>query len=174
MKTLTSALLCICASLALGQGHNESQPSPKLDAISFLEGNWSGKQNFQMDGGRTMAADITLSVTKEVGGRYMQEKSLTTLPGGRTGSAVHMLAYDPKLGQYKVWWFNDTSVDPQMLTGAISGDKLVMETAAKPDYKGPIMKATYDREADDHFTYTLQMKTGSTWRTLFITDYHKS
>jgi hypothetical protein len=172
MKILTSAILIICACVALAQGHNENQPSAKLDAVSFIEGNWTGKQNFQMDGGKTMAADITLSVSKEVGGRYIQEKSTTTLPGGRTGSAIHMLAYDAKLGKYKVWWFNDTSVDPQELTGALEGDKLVMMTG--PDHKGPTMKATYAKEADDHFTYTLQMKTGDTWRTLFITDYHKS
>jgi Protein of unknown function (DUF1579) len=172
MKTLMSVILCLLACMALTQGHNENQPSAKLDAVSFLEGNWTGKQNFQMDGGQTMAADITLSVSKEVGGRYMQEKSLTTLPGGRTGSAVHMLAYDAKLGKYKVWWFNDTSVDPQMLTGALQGEKLVMMTG--PEHKGPVMKATYDKVADDHFTYTLQMKTGTTWRTLFVTDYHKS
>src|ERR1700722_20048314 len=128
MKTLMSALLSISACLTMAQAHLSNQPSAKLDAVSFLEGNWTGKQNFQMGNGQTMAADITLTVSKEVGGRYIQEKSTTTLPGGRTGSAVHMLAYDAKLGKYKVWWFNDTSVDPQELTGALEGDKLVMMT----------------------------------------------
>jgi hypothetical protein len=61
-----------------------------------------------------------------------------------------------------------------MLTGAFYGDHLVMKTDESPKNKGPIMKATYAKLADDHFTYTLQMKTGTTWRTLFVTDYHKS
>ena len=174
MKTIATILIIICTGLALAQGHGENQPSAKLDELSFLIGNWSGKQNFQMNDGQTMAADITLSVSKEVGGRYIQEKSVTTMPGGGTGEAIHMLAFDSKLGRYKVWWFNDTAVDPQMLSGALYGDKLVMMSEPKPGSKRPEMKATYAKMGDDHFTYTLQMKQGTDWRTLFVTDYHKS
>jgi hypothetical protein len=171
MKLLAVAALSLGFVFSLAQGHNESPAPTKLNDVGFLVGKWAGKQNFHMDNGQTMSADITLTVTQEVGGRFIQEKSTTTLPGGRTGSAVHMLSFDPKAGIYKVWWFNDTSPNPQSLQGSFDGTKLVMMTAASEGYQGPTFRATYEKASDSAFNYQLELKNGDSWRTLFVTNY---
>jgi len=166
---IASTLLCL-AALGFAQGHDSNVPSAKLKDIAFILGSRNGKQNFQMGEGKTMAADISSSVTEEVGDRFIQEKTTTTLPSGKKGYAVHMIGYDAKAGLYKVWWFNDTSPNPQMLQGSFDGTKLVMNTV--PDAQGPTFRATYTK-GDGSWTYQLELKQGADWRTLFVTNYGK-
>jgi hypothetical protein len=170
MTIFTTALLSSIVALTGAQGgHDANQGAAKLKDISFIVGKWSGKQNFQTGGATTMAAGIKSSVTEEIGGRFIQEKTTTTLPKGRKGFAIHMLGYDADSGMYKVWWFNDTSANPQMLEGSFDGTKLVMNTP--PDAK-PTFRATYTKE-DKGWSYQLELKQGDDWRTLFVTNYGK-
>jgi hypothetical protein len=171
MKLLAALSLAFVASLGVAQGHNANPASAKLKDIAFILGSWSGKQNFQMGGGKTMAANITSSVTAEVGERFIQEKTTTTLPDGGKGSAIHMIGYDAKSDMYRVWWFNDTSPIPQMLQGSFDGTRLVMNTPAGAP--GPTFRATYAKAGPNTWNYRLELKQGEDWRTLFITDYSK-
>ncbi len=170
MKIFTTALLACFVAIGFAQGgHDVNKGAEKLKDISFIVGSWTGKQNFNTPGGGTMAADITSSVTEEIGGRFIQEKTTTTLPNGGKGFAIHMIGYDADSGMYKVWWFNDTSAKPQELQGTFDGTKLVMNTL--PDAK-TTFRATYTK-SDNGWSYQLELKQGDDWRKLFVTNYGK-
>jgi hypothetical protein len=171
MKLFSTLILVSAVALGFAQGHDNNTGADKLKDIGFIVGSWSGKQNFQTGPGQTMAADITSTVSQEVEGKFIQEKTTTTLPGGKQGSAIHLLSYDAKDDMYKVWWFNDTSAVPQMLEGKFDGTKLVMNTL--PDSKGPTFRATYTK-GDGAWTYQLEMKRADSWVTLFVTNYGKA
>lgn len=171
-KTLLCVLLAAMCALGAAQGHNDAPKPVKINNLMFIVGEWSGKQTFHTDNG-PMVADITDSATMEVGGRFIEERTTTKLPGGRGGSALHMLSYDPKTDVYKVWWFNDTSPDAQILKGTFDGTKLVLTADVPPDYKGPVLRAVYEKVSPTEMKYEFQMKNGESWRVLFDVDYTK-
>jgi hypothetical protein len=88
-----------------------------LDKLAFLKGDWTGQQEFNMQGGPAMSGEATDHVEVAVGGRYLAEVLATTLPGRKPTDSRHFISFDPASGKYVAWWFNDTSIGPSAFEG---------------------------------------------------------
>jgi hypothetical protein len=104
-----------------------------------------------------------------IGGRYLCEMLSTTMPGRKPTDTRHFISYDPKSEKYTAWWFTDTSVGPLEFEGAVTGNKLVLQT--KPGAR-TTMRATYEG-SESTLTYMLEMQTDTGWQRLFTTTYTK-
>ena len=170
MKTSIASLLFAASALAIAQGH-ANQPPGEMKSLSFLEGNWSGKQNFN-NPGAALVGDITVKVHAFAGGRFLEELLSTTLPGKKPTEVHHFISFDPKTSTYHAWWFNDTSNTPTELTGTLTGNQLVLLShPANPN--APVMRATYDKISGSAMNYKLEMKAGDSWQELFHNSYKK-
>jgi hypothetical protein len=173
MKTILSSILVASTAFAAAQGH-DVKPADALKQISFLEGEWKGKQEFNNPGGAAMVGDIVVHAKAVVGGRYIEELLSTTLPGRKPTDSRHFIGYDAKANKYKAWWFNDTSNVPMQLEGVLEGNKLVLLSSPGPDGTGgPVFRATYDKVSDNAMNYVLELQTGNSWRALFHNSYSK-
>ena len=172
LAALVSSLLGAGSSFALtsygGQGHDLKAPDA-LKGLSFMIGDWKGKQNFNAPG-QTLVGDATNHVHMAIGGHYLEE-TLSTVIGQRPPTDTHhYITFDPATAQYKAWWFNDTSVGPMELDGTAAGSKLVLES---PATSARIFRATYDSPSPDQLKFRLELKNGNDWQLLFETDYTK-
>ena len=168
MKFLVFALFAVSGPLALGQ-QPAVQPADALNKLSFMQGDWAGKQDFNTDSGPAMVGDATDHIESGIAGKYICEMLSTTLPGRKPTDTRHFISYDRQTGKYKAWWFNDTSYHPMELTGDVAGNRLVlMSDASAP---GPVLRATYESPTADKLTFLLEMKNGNSWTRLFLTTY---
>jgi hypothetical protein len=170
MKLYACILLAAASSLALAQQH-DTLPADALAKLAFMQGDWSGKQVFNTNGGPATIGDATDRVDLGIAGKYLCEMLSTTLPGRKPTDTRHFISYDKQTGKYTAWWFNDTSYHPSALTGDLTGNKLVLMT--DPAAPGPLLRATYDSPAADTLTFQVEMKNGDTWTSLFLTTYTK-
>ena len=170
---IVACLLIACAGImAQGQhpGVGSDQPNP-LDKLAFMQGDWSGRQDFDTGGGPAMAGDATDRIGACIVGRYVCEMLSTTLPGRKATDTRHFISFDKQTGKYTAWWFNDTSTHPTEFSGELAGNKLVlMSEGAGP---GPVLRATYASPSADTLTFLLEMKQGGGWVKLFLTTYTK-
>jgi hypothetical protein len=164
-------LLAFTGALAWGQ-HDSPPPTDPLSNLSFMNGDWAGKQNFETQGGPAMAGDATNRIQVCIAGKYLCETLSTTMPGRKPTDTRHFISYDKASGKYTAWWFNDTSTHPTQLTGDLSAGKLVL--TSDPAGPGPALRATYESPAEGKLTYLLEMKTGDSWTKLFLTTYAKA
>jgi hypothetical protein len=170
MKLIACLLLASAGILAPGQQQGSPAANP-LDNLAFMRGDWTGKQNFNNQGGTAMVGEATDRIDLCIAGKYLCETLSTTLPGRKPTDTRHFISYDKQTGKYTAWWFNDTSTHPSMLTGELTGGKLVlMSDAAGP---GPVLRATYESPSADALSFELEMKTGETWTKLFVSTYSK-
>jgi len=167
---LVPCLMLACASV-LTSGQQTPTPANPLDPLSFLTGDWTGKQDFNNQNGPAMAGDATDRIDVCIAGRYLCEMLSTTLPGRKPTDTRHFLSFDKQTGKYTAWWFNDTSTHPTSFTGDLTGGKLVL--LSDPSGPGPVLRATYESPRADSLTFLLEMKTGDTWTKLFLTTYSK-
>jgi len=173
MKTIFAVTLLATASLAAAQGH-DVKPADALKEISFITGEWKGKQDFNTNGGAPMVGDIVVHSSAVVGGRYIEELLSTTLPGRKPTDSRHYIGFDPKTNKYKAWWFNDTGNVPTVLEGVLDGNKLVLLSAPNPNGKGgPVLRATYDKVSDNAMNYVLEMQSDGKWTALFHNSFTK-
>ncbi len=164
-------ILVICAgAFACGQQPAALPPNP-LDSLSFMKGDWTGKQNFDTGGGPAMVGDATDRIEIGIAGKYLCEMLATTLPGRKPTDTRHFISYDKQSGKYTAWWFNDTSTHPSELTGDLTGNKLVL--LSSPSGQGPVLRATYESPSTNTLTFLLEMKQGDAWTKLFLTTYAK-
>jgi hypothetical protein len=168
MKFPTCILFAVSSVLAFGQ-QPSMQPADALAKLSFMQGDWAGKQDFNTNGGPAMVGDATDQIDLGIAGKYVCEMLSTTLPGRKPTDTRHFISYDKQTGKYTAWWFNDTSYHPMALTGDLAGSKLVlMSDASAP---GPVLRATYESPTADKLTFLLEMKNGDNWTRLFLTTY---
>jgi hypothetical protein len=170
MKFLVCAVLAASGVLAFGQ-QQPMQPADALNKLSFMQGDWTGKQVFNTNGGPAMVGDASDRVELGIAGKYLCETLSTTLPSRKPTDTRHFISYDRQTGKYTAWWFNDTSYHPTELTGVLAGSKLVLlsDTSAP----GPVLRATYESPSADKLTFLLEMKNGDNWNSLFLTTYSK-
>jgi len=161
----------ICAGAFACSQQPAAQPPNPLDSLSFLKGDWSGKQNFNNQGGPAMVGDATDRIEIGIAGKYLCEMLSTTLPDRKPTDTRHFISYDKQSRKYTAWWFNDTSTHPSELTGDLSGNKLVL--LSNPSGPGPVLRATYESPAENKLTFLLEMKQGESWTKLFLTTYTK-
>jgi hypothetical protein len=148
------------------------QPADALNKLSFMQGNWTGKQNFNTDGGPAMVGDATDRIEAGIAGKYLCEMLSTTLPGRKPTDTRHFISYDKQTGKYTAWWFNDTSYHPTQFSGDLTGNRLVlMSDSSAP---GPVLRATYENPTPDKLTFQVEMKNGDKWTSLFLTTYTKN
>lgn len=170
MKLIVCCLI-VCAS-ALAYSQQASSPSSNpLDNLSFMQGDWTGKQNFDTGGGPAMVGDATDRIDIGIAGKYLCEMLSTTLPGRKPTDTRHFISYDKQSGKYTAWWFNDTSTHPSELTGDLTGNKLVLLSSSPGP--GPVLRATYESPSPGTLTFLLEMKQGEAWTKLFRTTYSK-
>ena len=168
MKFFVSFLFALNSFIAIGQ-QSTVQPADALAKLAFMQGDWMGKQDFNMQGGPAMVGDASDRIEMGIAGKYLCEMLSTTLPGRKPTDTRHFISYDAKAQKYTAWWFNDTSYHPTALTGDLAGNKLVlMSDASAP---GPVLRATYESPSADKLTYLLEMKNGDNWTRLFLTTY---
>ena len=175
MKFLACVLFALSGAFAVAQqpaGQSTVQPADALARLAFMQGDWAGKQNFNTNGGPAMVGDATDSVAMGIAGKYLCEMLSTTLPGRKPTDTRHFLSFDKQAGKYTAWWFNDTSYHPTLLTGELTGNKLVLISDASGS--GPVLRATYESPTPDKLTFQLEMKSGDSWTSLFVTTYLKS
>ncbi len=170
MKIIVSFLVCFAGAFAWAQQPAAQAPSP-LDKLSFMQGDWSGKQDFNNQGGPAMVGNATDRIDVCIAGRYVCEMLSTTLPGRKATDTRHFISYDKRSGKYTAWWFNDTSTHPTELTGDLSGNKLVLMSSDSGP--GPVLRATYESLSANSLTFLLEMKQGDSWAKLFLTSYSK-
>lgn len=170
MKFIACLLIACAGSLAFAQ-----QPTPQaanpLDDLSFMTGDWVGKQNFNNQGGPAMVGEATDRIDLCIAAKYLCEMLSTTLPSRKATDTRHFISYDKQSGKYTAWWFNDTSTHPTEFTGDLTSRKLVL--VSNPSAPGPVLRATYESPAADQLTFQLEMKTGDTWTKLFVSSYSK-
>jgi hypothetical protein len=170
MKFFVCVLLAVSGVAAFGQ-QQSMQPADALDKLSFMQGDWSGKQVFNTNGVAAMVGDATDRVELGIAGKYLCEMLSTTLPSRKPTDTRHFISYDKQTGKYTAWWFNDTSYHPTALTGEFVGGKLVL--MSDPAAPGPLLRATYESPNADKLTFLLEMKSGDNWTSLFLTTYSK-
>lgn len=168
MRTNLAALILLCASFCAAQTH-DVKPPEALKKLDFMIGSWVGKQDFNTQGGPAMVGEATNKIEEAIGGRYLEERLSTTLPGRKPTDTRHYISFDPKTNTYKAWWFNDTSVTPSEFEGTLEGTKLVM--TSKPTASGAVLRVIYDGAGVDMLTLTLEMKQGEGWMRLFTSTY---
>jgi hypothetical protein len=169
MKLIPCFLIACASALACGQ-QSPAATNP-LDNLSFMKGDWTGKQDFNNQGGPAMVGAATDQVDLCIEGKYFCEMLSTTLPGRKPTDTRHFISYDKQSGKYRAWWFNDTATRPTDLTGELADKKLVL--VSDPTASGPVLRATYESPRADTLTFQLEMKTGTTWTKLFVTTYSK-
>jgi hypothetical protein len=168
---LIVCFLTLCAA-AMSHGQQQSPSSPDgLNSLSFMRGDWAGKQNFDTGGGPPMVGEAIDRIEIGIAGKYLCEMLSTTIPGRKPTDTRHFISYDKPSGKYTAWWFNDTSTRPTEFTGDLSENKLVLTST--PAGPGPVMRATYESPSDSTLTFLLEMKQGETWTKLFLTTYSK-
>src|SRR5579862_4140592 len=148
------------ASLAVivasgGQGH-DAKPEDAMQGVSFLVGNWKGKQVFTTPTG-SLVGTATDHAEWAVGKRFIEEHLSTTLLNRAPTDTRHMLAYDAKAGKYVAYWFNDTSSLPMVLTGKLEGSKLVLSStpsSASGAPPRPSLRFTYDGSKPNEMSLT--------------------
>ena|SRR5579863_4174585 len=172
MKLIATLLFACADVLAWGQQQSPPPPANPLNNLAFMTGDWSGKQNFETGGGPTMVGDATDRVEICIAGKYLCEMLSTTLPGRKPTDTRHFISYDKASGKYTAWWFNDTSTHPTLLTGDLSGNKLVLSSDSAG--AGPVLRATYETPSEGKLTFLLEMKAGESWTKLFLTTYSKA
>jgi len=168
MKFPVSILLAVTSMLAVAQ-QQSLQPAEALGKLSFMQGDWSGKQNFNTGGGPAMVGDAADRIEFGIAGKYLCEMLSTTLPGRRPTDTRHFISFDKQTGKYTAWWFNDTAYHPTLLTGDLTGNKLVL--VSDPSAPGPVLRATYESPSPGKLTFQVEMKDGDTWTRLFLTTY---
>ena len=135
MKSLVCFLLVCGGAFTLGQQPAAQSPN-SLDNLSFMKGDWTGKQNFDTGGGPAMVGDATDRIEIGIAGKYLCEMLSTTMPGRKPTDTRHFISYDKQSGKYTAWWFNDTSTHPTEFTGDLSGNKLIL--LSSPSGPGPV------------------------------------
>lgn len=170
MKFIVCVLFVCAATFSYSQQPAPSTPNP-LNSLSFMTGDWAGKQNFDTQGGPAMVGDATDRIEIGIAGKYLCEMLSTTLPGRKPTDTRHFISYDKQSGKYTAWWFNDTSTHPTELTGDLTGNKLVLQS--NPSSPGPVLRATYESPSADTLTFLLEMKSGEAWTKLFLTSYSR-
>jgi hypothetical protein len=170
MKFLVGVVLAASGVLTFAQ-QQPMQPADALSRLSFMQGDWSGKQVFNTNGGAAMVGDATDRVELGIAGKYLCEMLSTTLQGRKPTDTRHFISFDRQTGKYTAWWFNDTSYHPTALSGDLSGNKLVL--MSDPSAPGPVLRATYENPTADKLTFLLEMKDGDKWTSLFLTTYSR-
>jgi Protein of unknown function (DUF1579) len=166
-------LIAFALTSFIAQGHGVPL-SDNLKSIAFLKGDWKGKQDFNTNGGPTMVGDAADLIQDAIGGRYLEERLTTVLPGRSPSDTRHFITFDPKANKFKAWWFNDASVGAMQLEGISGGTTLVLMSLPNPDSpKATIFRATYQKISDSKLDYTLEIKAGDSWQKLFRTEYSK-
>jgi len=174
MKLLVTLLLAASTAVAIAQQPAQPpaiQPADALAKLAFMQGDWTGKQNFDTGGGPAMVGDATDRVSLGIANKFLCEMLSTTLPNRKPTDTRHFISFDQQTQKYTAWWFNDTSYRPKALTGDLTGNKLVL--LSDPSQPGPVLRATYENPAPDKLTYQVEMKNGDTWTRLFVTTYSK-
>ncbi len=174
MKAILCSLVAICGCFVQAQQH-DLKPAEALKALAFMKGDWTGKQEFNTQGGPPMSGNATNRIDDAIGGRYLCEMLSTTMPGRKPTDTRHFISYDPKSGKYTAWWFTDTSTGPLTFEGDLVGNKLVLNTKPMDSAAGPgtVLRATYESPAADTLTYTLEMQRQGEWTRLFTTTYKR-
>jgi len=163
------AAIAVLPILALTQTH-DIPVAEAMKGLAFMKGEWVGKQDFNT-GGAPMIGEATNRIEEAIGGRYLEERLSTTLPGRKPTDTRHLLTFDPKSGAYRAWWFNDTSVAPQEFEGKLEGGTLTL--LSKPTASGAIMRATYRSPEPKTLVFKLEMKMNEDWQLLFTSTYKK-
>jgi hypothetical protein len=171
MRLFLCFVAALCGTLASGQQSATQQPVDGLSSLSWMQGDWAGKQEFNTNGGAEMVGDATDRIAIGIAGKYLCETLSTTLPGRKPTDTRHFISFDKQSNQYTAWWFNDTSTHPMELSGQLTGNKLVL--LSNPSATGPALRATYQSPSDGALTFLLEMKTGTAWTRLFLTTYAK-
>ena len=169
MKLLV-CMFFICSGL-LAFGQPPAQQPGGLENLSWMIGNWAGKQDFNTNGDEAMVGEATDRIEMGIAGKYLCEMLSTTLPNRKPTDTRHFISFDRQSGKYTAWWFNDTSTHPMELTGEVNGNKLVL--ISDPAAPGPVLRATYENPTPGTLTFLLEMKTGPTWTRLFLSTYSK-
>ena len=170
MRFAVAIFLALSGAVAFSQ-QTATQPADALNKLSFMQGTWVGKQNFNTDGGPAMVGEASDRIELGIAGKYLCEMLSTTLPGHKPTDTRHFISFDKQSGKYTAWWFNDTAYHPTLFSGDLTGNKLVlMSDSAGP---GPVMRATYENPTPDKLTFQLEMKDGDKWTSLFVSTYTK-
>jgi hypothetical protein len=170
MNRIVCLLLACTSAFAVAQQAATPPPNP-LDKLAFMQGDWSGKQDFNTSGVPDIVVDAVDHVEIGIAGKYLCEMLSTAMPGRKPTDTRHFISYDKQSGKYTAWWFNDTSTHPSELTGDVSGNKLVLLSSSSGP--GPVLRATYESPSANTLTFLLEMKQGENWTKLFLTTYSK-
>src|SRR5579863_8727507 len=99
------ALASIVLGFAGGAGQHDSKVEDAMSNLSFMVGDWKGKQTFMVGNGNTMVGDASDHAEWAVGGRFIEERLSTALPNKAPTDTRHMIAFDKKSSQYVAYWF---------------------------------------------------------------------
>ena len=107
MKFPVCILFAVSSVLAYGQEQG-MQPAEALAKLSFMQGDWAGKQDFDTGGGPAMVGDATDRIEPGIAGKYLCEMLSTSLPGRKPKVAMPILpssvnSTTPARGRLNIW-----------------------------------------------------------------------
>ena len=70
MKFSVCILMAVSSALSFGQ-QQVMQPADALAKLSFMQGEWTGKQDFDTGGGPAMVGDATDRIEPGIAGKYL-------------------------------------------------------------------------------------------------------
>jgi hypothetical protein len=174
MRVSLGRLLVLVGSLVgtvcFGQGH-DPKPAESMKELGFLVGDWRGTQVFNTPGSALSGKAVNL-IRPAIEGKYLEEKLSTTMPGRSASDTRHFITFNSRLGRFQAWWFNDASIGAMQLDGVIHGKTLVLQSVNTVE-GAPVFRAIYDGIAPEKLKFTLELKSGDSWRTVFVTSYAK-
>ena len=155
-------------------------PPTELKMANFMLGEWTKSDTVEVAGKKV---DITykLSISKAVGGRYLQVKHVHNVPGepdveGMRVEGLHMLTYDADKKLWRAWWFIGTDTSVSELSGSFEGDKLVMVSKPFRISSPPgerIIRASWRTTSDRGLNFSLDFKQGDSWVKFIDRTYMK-
>jgi hypothetical protein len=147
----------------------------------FMLGEWARSETGEMAGKK---GEITfrLSISKALGGRYLQVRHVHNMPGeadvdGLRVEGIHMLTYDPDKKCWRAWWFSGTDANVSELTGNFEGDTLLMVSKPFQISRPPgerTVRASWRLTSEKKLNLTIEFKQGDSWVTFVDRTYVKT
>jgi hypothetical protein len=177
MKLLISLALCLGAVFASAQVFDDSSAA-EMEKIEWLLGDWKGTMKFSGMGPEATEDEATISVTKCLGGNYIQGVHKSKLPFGEM-EGLNLISFDPREKKFKAHWFDSYSAGAMEMSGDLEGNRLVM--TSKPMLTAPgepegVFRATWTKKSETEVDFLLEFRpvTAEEWEKAIEGTYHKS
>ncbi|HRI44504.1 MAG TPA: DUF1579 family protein [Fimbriimonadaceae bacterium] len=173
MRYLFSLSLLVAVALVGAQDFKPSKPPEEIKQVSFMLGNWQGKEMFTF-GGMKSEGTGGHHVQIALAGRFVEShyRGKNASMGDMEGRLL--MCYDPEAKKFKSWWFDAAAPGALEMEGNVKGESLVMESKPMemPGEGLQTYRAVFAKKGEQ-LTFVLSMKQGSEWVPMIEATYSK-